>query len=76
MPFPISKPTSTRNLINTMKYVLYLKNDPNQEVINSVTDNYLENIELAIKYFAGIKKLDLENFNQIYEVKKCRNQNH
>jgi hypothetical protein len=55
-----------------MKYVLYLKNDPNQEVISSVTDNYLENIELAIKYFAGIKKLDLEDFNQIYGVKNAK----
>jgi len=52
-----------------MKYVLYLKNDPNQEVISSVTDNYLKSIELATKYFAGIKKLDLESFNQIYGVK-------
>lgn len=52
-----------------MKYVLYLKNDPNQEAISSITDNYLEDIELAIKYFAGIKKLDLESFNQIYGVK-------
>ena len=55
-----------------MKYVLYLKNDPNQEVISSVTDNYLENIELAIKYFASIKKLDLEDFNQIYGVKNAK----
>ena len=69
MPFPISKPTSNRNLINNRKYVLYLKNDPNQEVISTVTDNYLENIKLAINYFARIKQLDLEGFNKIYGVK-------
>lgn len=55
-----------------MKYVLYLKNDPNQEAISSIKDNYLENIELAIKYFAGVKKLDLEDFNQIYGVKNAK----
>lgn len=72
MPFPIPKPTSTRNLINNMKYVPYLKNDPNQEAISTITDSYLQSIELAINYFSRLKRLDLDNFNKIYGVKDAQ----
>lgn len=49
-----------------MKYVLYLKNDSNQEAINTTTARSLNE---ALDYFMEVKKLDLDKFNEIFAIK-------
>lgn len=49
-----------------MKYILYLKNDSTEEVINTTTASSLNE---AIDYFVEVKKLDLDKFNQIFSIK-------
>lgn len=49
-----------------MKYVLYLKNDKSQEVIHSTTARSLNE---ALDFFMGVKKLNLEQFNNIFAIK-------
>ena len=48
-----------------MKYKFYSKNDKKKETIGTVeADSY----QRAINYFAGLKRLTLEQFNNLYKV--------
>ena len=48
-----------------MKYKFYSKNDKKKETIGTVeADSY----QKAVNYFAGLKRLSLEKFTNLYKV--------
>lgn len=48
-----------------MKYKFYSKNDKKKEAVGTVeADSY----QKAVNYFAGLKRLSLEQFTNLYKV--------
>ena len=48
-----------------MKYKFYSKSDKNKEAIGTVE---AKDFKEAVQYFANLKRLTLEQFNDIYKV--------
>jgi len=53
-------------------FVYYSKNDPNKEIIGKIRS---EEINKATKYAADIKRMGLEEFLSIFDIKEYLAQN-